>query len=215
MSGSTYKHTAPIEDLLKGLSDAAAVRREQDEARQRASAIDGHSIFAAAVALFIFIPGCAAATVFLLQTDDAIASPARPVVRKPLLVKADRLPLSEQPPDGAYGFEAATVARPGPIEAETALHMQSDAGFLGAVIIRGRIEDELSEAAVDAANAPDAGASAQTVGAAPPQSFSPPPKQKLKHHAVRPRAPRLIAETVSPEPEPPSLLQRLFGLRSL
>lgn len=208
MSGSTYIHAAPIEDLLKGLADAAAARRAQDESRQRSLAFDAHSIVAAAVALFIFIPGCTAATLFLLQTDDAIASPVQPATRKPAFLKADRLPLPGRAVETDHGFDSATVARPDLIESETALHMQSDSSFLGSVIIRGRIDDtpaEVAEAApvTEAADVPSE------------DSISPQPKQKPKRHAVRARPPKLVAENIPPEPEPPSLMQRLFGLRSL
>jgi hypothetical protein len=205
MSGSAYKHTAPVEDLLKGLAYVAAARRAEDE-RRRAPAVDGRSIVAAAVALFIFVPGCAAATVFLLQTEDAIASPLQPVARSPL--KSDRLPLPDRVADSAFGFDPATVARSGSIEAASALHMQSDAGFLGTVIIRGRIEDDLTEAAADSGSLQEAAA------AAPEQLLSPPPKHKSRRHAVRTKAPKQLAEH-HPDPEPPTILQRLFGLRSL
>jgi hypothetical protein len=208
MSRSTYTHTAPIEELLKGLADAAAARRAQDESRQRSVVFDAHSIVAAAVALFIFVPGCTAATLFLLQTDDAIASPVQLPAREPAFVKSDRLPLPGRSLEADHGFDPTTVARSGLIESETALHMQSDSSFLGSVIIRGRIDDMPAEVATVAPVA-------EAADVPPEDTISPQPKQKPKRHAVRARPPKLVAEIIPPEPEPPSLMQRLFGSRSL
>lgn len=200
MTGSTYKHTAPIEDLLRGLADAAAVRREHEELHGRTSGIDGRSIAAAALALFIFVPGCAAATAFLLQSDEAFATPTQVSTRKPLLAKTDRLALPGQAADSASGTHAF-------IESETAPQVQGDAGFLGSFTIRGRIEDALTETFAD-------GHAAQDVAALAEKSPSP-PRQKPKRHHTRARLTKLVAETAPPAPEPPSLLQRLFGVRSL
>jgi hypothetical protein len=201
MSESADTRITSLEDLLRDLAAIPLAQRHPVEAPRDASDFGRSSIFAAVVALMIFVPGCAASAIFLLQSDDAIALPAHPPGSEPVLTKSDRLPPFAQPLEPVHGFDshALVPADAGPMSARDT---PQGIAHLDSLAIRGRIE-ELTVASTS-----------ESVVQEAEKATVAPPRPKAKRRLARVKAPKLVAE-ILPEPEPPSLLQRLFGLRTL
>lgn len=135
MSESAQIQSFQVEQLLHSYGEALAARREQDVPVRRAC-FDGRSVLIGFLAFFVFAPGCAAATVFLMKADERL-------VTNPPVSKSNRLPLSQW------------RAKPAVRIADAALPAQSsdDTSFLGPIAIRGRLDEEIfaSVAPIEAA----------------------------------------------------------------
>ncbi len=188
MSESAQIQSFQVEQLLHSYGAALAARREQDAPVRRAG-FDGRSVLIGFLAFFVFAPGCAAATVFLMKADERL-------VTHPPASKANRLPLSE--------WRAKAAVR----IADAALPAQAsdDTSFLGPIAIRGRLDEEIF-------------ASVVTDAAAPIEAATTSPRPKRKHEVRRAKPVSVVAEAVlatpTPPPTPPSLLEKLFAFRSL
>ena len=205
MSESANRQNASLEDLLRGLAELPPAQRRPIEAPHDVSDFGRSSILAAVVALMIFVPGCAASAFLLLQSDDAIASPGLSPGSDPLLTKSDRLPPFARPVEPAHDSIAHALVL-GDVKSMSALYTPRNIAAVVPATMRGRIEDLPIAATSAGANAQDAMAELIT---------SPTPKPKARHRLAPVKQPKLVAEVVQPEPEPPSLLQRLFGQISL
>lgn len=197
MSGPEKTYVFEVEALLKSYGEELAVRRLQDAPLPAAGGFDSRPILAAFLAFLIFAPGCAAAAVFLMKADGSVPPLVTPDSNSPLVMKSDRLPLSQWSTKAAVGAEAKDVAR-------SAL---ADPAFLFPISIRGSLDDAFAAAPASATPA---------VAAAPPEPVSRMPKPRGKREARRVVPPKVFAEAVQPEaPPPPSLFEKIFGARSL
>jgi len=197
MSGPEHTYVFEVEALLKSYGEEIAVRRLQDAPPLAAAGFDSRPIMAAFLAFLIFAPGCAAAAVFLMKADGTVPPLVTPDSNSPLVMKSDRLPLSQWSAKATVGAEAKGVAR-------SAL---ADPAFLFPISIRGSLDDAFARAP---ATAMPAAADAQ------PEPISRMPRPRLKREARRIAPPKIFAEAVQPEaPPPPSLLEKMFGARFL
>lgn len=156
----------------------------------RLLALDGRSVFASLLAILIFVPGCAAATVLLMRSDDRVTPIAAPRLTA-ASAKSDR-----QPPDHWSPNAIEILLSPmGEARIDTATVFEDPALAVlvsGSMQMRGSITPP-SQAVADA------------------MALAPAPKR-----AARPAKPlKVVAEAAPPpppEPAPPStLLERLFG----
>jgi hypothetical protein len=191
MSGSTQTHTFEVEALLKSYGEALAARRLREALPQPAATFDSRPYVAAFLAFLIFAPGCAAAAVFLMKSDGNVPPFVAPDDNAPLVAKSDRLPLNTWGLEAAKGAETRLIAR-------LAL---ADPAFLVPMSIRGSLEDAVATVPVVAAEMPETILSA--------------PRSRARREVRRIAPTKLVAEVVQPEPPPPSLLEKLFGLRPL
>ena len=183
MSGSTSAPIFQIEDLLHSYGEVLAAKRAQETPLRKASAFDGRSLMAGFLAVFVFAPGCAAATAFLMKAEDRV-----PLIDPPSASKSNRMPLAQWkavPPVNADPVASAPIA--------------VDVSFLGPIAIRGRLDEETVAAAATETVAPAIASS----------------RPRRKHEVRRVVPVSVVAEAVAPEPEPPSLLEKLFALRNL
>ncbi len=201
MGESAQNYIFEVEALLKSYGEEIAVRRLQNDVTSPApGGFDSRPIIAAFLAAFlaflICAPGCAAAAVFLLKADARVPPLVTPDSNSPLVMKSDRLPLSQWSARAAGGAEARGAAR-------SAL---ADPAFLFPIAIRGSLDDAFAAPA----NA------APAVADAAPEPASRMPQPRLKRAARRVAPPKIFAEAVQPEaPPPPSLFEKMFGARSL
>ncbi|MDB5580232.1 MAG: hypothetical protein JWR80_5408 [Bradyrhizobium sp.] len=197
MGESAQNYIFEVEALLKSYGEEIAVRRLQNDVAPPApGGFDSRPIIAAFLAFLICAPGCAAAAVFLLKADANVPPLVTPDSNSPLVMKSDRLPLSQWSAKAAVGAEAKSVAR-------SAL---ADPAFLFPIAIRGSLDD--------AFNAPANATPA--VAEIPPEPAVRTPQPRLKRAARRIAPPKIFAEAVQPDaPPPPSLFEKMFGARSL
>ena len=198
MGESAQNYIFEVESLLKSYGEEIAVRRSQNDVPPPApGGFDSRPIMAAFLAFLICAPGCAAAAVFLLKADPSVPPLVTPDSNSPLVMKSDRLPLSQWSAKAAVGAEARGVAR-------SAL---ADSAFLFPISIRGSLDDAF-------ANAP-ANATPVVVDNLP-EPASQTARPRLKRAARRVAPPKIFDEAVQPEaPSPPSLFEKMFGARSL
>ena len=193
MSGSTSAPNFQIEDLLHSYGQALAAKRALELPAPRKPAFDSRSLMAGFLAVFVFAPGCAAATVFLMNADERL--PTRTMNDQPSpAAKANRQPLSQ--------WKARAPVSPPEIARDMAL-TADDLSFLGPVEIRGRLDDKFLTTAVTDTTPAEA-------------AIAPRPKRKPEARRAKPVA--VVAEAPDPEPTPPappSLLEKLFVLRNL
>ena len=184
MSGSTSAPIFQIEDLLHSYGEVLAAKRALETPSRKAAAFDARSLMAGFLAVFVFAPGCAAATAFLMKADDRA-----PVIDPPSASKSNRMPLAQ--------WQARPPVDPDHIAAPVVV----DVSFLGPVAIRGRLDGEIVATAVAEPAAPEL------------KVITPRPRRKIEIRRAAPVS--VVAEAVVPEPEPPSLLEKLFALRNL
>ena len=127
MSGSTSAPIFQIEDLLHSYGEVLAAKRALETPPRKAAAFDARSLMAGFLAVFVFAPGCAAATAFLMKADDRA-----PVIDPPSASKSNRMPLAQ--------WKARAPADADPI---IAAPIAVDVSFLGPVAIRGRLDEEI------------------------------------------------------------------------
>jgi hypothetical protein len=150
-------------------------------------------VIAACFAIFVFAPGCAAATVFLMRADGAIPPIIAPDSNPPLVTKSDRLPVGEWSPEAVQNLGALNGAR---LATAAAL---ADPVFLSPILIRGSLEDGTLTTFAEPAVMPE-----------PIMLRSRPrPNRDLR----RPKPPRLVADITQAEPQQPSFFEKLFGHR--
>jgi hypothetical protein len=193
MSGSTSTPSFQIEDLLHSYGQALAAKRALELPARRKPAFDSRSLMAGFLAVFVFAPGCAAATVFLMNADERL--PSRVMNDQPSpAAKSNRQPLSQ--------WKARAPISPPEIARDMAL-TSDDLSFLGPVEIRGRLDDKFLATSVTDTSPVEAAVA---------------PRPKRKPEARRARPATVVAEVAVPEPTPtppPSLLEKLFALRNL
>ena len=192
MCEATQTQSFQVEDLLHSFGAALAAKREQDMPVRKAAGLDGRSLLAGFLAVFVFAPGCAAATVFLLNADDRLSPITMQDGRSPSVAKSNRLPLSQWKAKAAVHVATAQPQL-----------TDDDASFLGPLAIRGRLDEDIVPAVVVAEVAAPVDAAVA----------SPPPRRKQEVRRVKPVT--VVAEAAVPEPEPPSLFEKLFTLRNL
>ena len=192
MCESTQTQSFQVEDLLHHFGAALAAKREQDMPVRKPAGVDGRSLLAGFLAVFVFAPGCAAATVFLMNAEDRLSPITMQDGRSPSVSKANRLPLSQWKAKAAVSVATAPPAL-----------IAEDSSFLGPLAIRGRLDEEIIAAAMVAEVA------------APAEGTVVSPRPKRKQEARRARPVTVVAEAAVPEPEPPSLFEKLFAPRNL
>jgi hypothetical protein len=203
MSGPTHTDIATVEALLRSYGGNRAPRRAHpDRARRRM--FNARAVVAACAAVFVFTPASAVTTLLLLTTDS-VGLDLSPIENgSRALLKSDKLDTSADAASSPKTLNDAedfvrvvttTVERPAAVNTASA-----EAADLTIPMIRGRLEDGLNLAAADIA---------------PSQVLNQP--VRLRRHSTRIKQPplKVVAEIAPPEAKPPSLLERLFGSRSL
>lgn len=187
MNISTNTPCFQIEHLLQSYGEALAAKRD-GELSVRSTRIDRRSMLAGFLAILVFAPGCATATVLLMQTEKRL-----PAVTAPQpAIKSDRMPLSR--------WKASAPARTA-ASAEQAAPVSNDIVDLEPLAIRGTLGEQPTAAATDAA--------------APAVAAAAPARPKRRHAPSRAKPLNLVAEAVVPEAAPPSFFEKLFALRTL
>jgi len=191
-----------LEALLWSYGDAHAPGRTPSGVfRGRMFGI--RALAAACVAIFVFAPSSAVTTILLMTTDRVGLALLPPKSDSHTLPKSDRLSLPGNVPSASQRADVEDFVHVVVTTTEPPLtvHATSDhAEAMMPLLIRGRIEDEQSAVAAD--NTPS-------------ETSAPLP---AKRHRLLPRSKpplKIVADVVPPETKPPSLLEGLFGLRSL
>lgn len=186
MSGSAQTQTFQIEHLLQSYGEALAARRAEEQP-VRATRFDSRSMLAGFLAVFVLAPGCATATVFLIQAESRLP----PISHPQPASKANRMPLSQ------WKARAPTS----PAGAQVAAPAEAGIAALEPFEIRGRLEPQTLAATPAEVTAPVVAAVVS--------------RPKRRHETPRARPVNLVAEAAVPEAAPPSFLEKLFALRTL
>lgn len=202
MGGPTDTDITALEALLRSYGNAHGPRRMSSGVfRGRMSGV--RALAAACTAIFVFAPSSAVTTILLMTTDSVGLALSPPVSDSHALLKSDRLPLPDNVPSALQQSDVKDFVHVVVTTTERPLRVHTtgdDAEIQMPLLIRGRLEDEQSAIAAD--NAPS-------------EMSAPSPS---KRHRLLPRSKpplRITAEVVPPETKSPSLLEGLFGLRSL
>jgi hypothetical protein len=193
MNGSAQKQIIEVEDLLRKDGATHAANDNVFTAPRPSRRFDSRPLVAGFLAFFVFAPGCAAATVFLMRADGNIPPVIQPDRNPPFVAKADRLPLD------MWGADAAEMLGiKDNVRVAAAAAAVEDPAFLAPFLIRGSLEDGTLTTISDSVPAADPIASA--------------PKPRLKREARRTRPARtVVAEAAPVEPPQPSFFEKLFG----
>jgi hypothetical protein len=187
MRESGQTQTFQIEHLLQSYGEVIASRRAQ-ELPARDTRFDRRSMLAGFLAVFIFAPGCATATVFLMQTEKSLPEASHPQPAS----KPNRMPLSH------WKAEAPVVVA---AYAEHVAPASGDIADLEPLAIRGMLEAQ-TFAEVNETPAPEVAVVA-------------PVQPKRRRAAPRTKPVNFVADVAVPETAPPSFLEKLFALRTL
>jgi hypothetical protein len=188
-----------VEDLLRRLVQGQADRRKM----VRSLLFGSRTMVTTCVICLICVPGCATAAMFLMKPENFRLVSAQILPLKILAVqpeqgsaRANRLPLIQ--PIHHFG-----EARPSSFAAISNKAESFEPYPFESTALRGSIEN------VPSATPPS------SPSASSPSASSPSPEnsRKSRRSANRSTPAKLIVETPQPEPQPPSLFEKLFGVR--
>jgi hypothetical protein len=183
-----------VEDLLRRLVRGQADRRKM----VRSLLFGSRTMVTTCVICLICVPGCATAAMFLMKPENFRLVPTQilpvqilPVQPEQVPARADRVPLIQ--PIHHFG-----EARPSSFAAISNKADSFEPDPFESAALRGSIQ-----------NVPSATPSSS------PSASSPPPEnlRKSTRSANRSTPAKPIVETPQPEPQPPSLFEKLFGVR--
>ena len=135
MSGSTQAQIVQVEDLLRNVGVTITPQKSDSIPRTSSRSFDSRPAIAACFAIFVFAPGCAAATVFLMRADGTVPPITAPDGNPPFVTRSDRLPVGQWSTEAARNSGALDSAR-----LATAAAF-GDPDFPSPILIRGSLED--------------------------------------------------------------------------
>lgn len=135
MSGPTQAHIVEVEDLLRSLSTKLATHNTEDTATSGSWSFGNRSVMAACLLLFVLVPGCAAAAVFLMRANDNVLPIVAPESDSPFVAKSDRLPRTQSSRWAAESLGARDAPH------FAAVVTIEDPTFPAPLLLRGSLED--------------------------------------------------------------------------